>query len=194
LVTLIYVALNALFVFAAPVDQLAGKLEIGRVAALALGGRPLADFATVLIAVALATSLSSMIMAGPRVYARMAEDGCLPRWFGFPEQGPPRHSILLQTGLALAMLWTATFTSLLTYIGFTLGLCTAAAVAGLVRLRWHRGREVHVPGWPVVPAVFLASAVVVSAFALARKPIESALGLATLLLGWLAWYLARGKR
>jgi APA family basic amino acid/polyamine antiporter len=194
LVMIIYIALNAVFVFAAPPEQLAGKLDIGRIAALAVGGTVLANFVTVLIALALATSLSSMVMAGPRVYARMADDGCLPRWFSFPAQGPPRHSILLQAGLALAMLWTATFQSLLTYIGFTLGLCTAAAVAGLVRLRLRLGPEVRVPGWPWVPALFLVAVVVTSAFTLARKPVESIIGLGTLLVAWLAWHLARGKR
>ncbi len=193
-VAMVYVLLNAVFVFAAPVEQLAGKLEIGRAAALALGGRPLADFVTVLIAVALATSASSMIMAGPRVYARMADDGCLPRWFSFPAHGAPRHSILLQSGLALVMLWTASFQSLLTYIGFTLGLCTAATVAGLIRLRWRLGSQLRVPGWPVVPAVFLASALVISGFTLARKPAESAVGLGTLLLGCLVWLFVGGKR
>jgi APA family basic amino acid/polyamine antiporter len=194
LVTVIYLALNAVFVFAAPPEQLAGKLDIGRIAALALGGKALANFVTLLITLALATSLSSMVMAGPRVYARMADDGCLPGWFCFPAHGPPRHSILLQTGLALVMLWTATFQSLLTYIGFTLGLCTAAAVAGLIRLRRRLGPQVRVPGWPLVPALFLTGVVVTSAFTLARKPVESMVGLGTLLLGWLAWYLARAKR
>jgi len=194
LATVVYLALNTVFVFAAPVEQLAGKLEIGRAAALALGGSVLANFVTVLIVLALATSLSSMVMAGPRVYARMADGGCLPRWFRFPAHGPPRHSILLQAGLALTMLWTATFQSLLTYIGFTLGLCTAATVAGLIRLRRRLGSRVRVPGWPVVPVLFLASAVVTSAFTLAREPAQSAVGLGTLLLGWLAWFLARSKR
>jgi APA family basic amino acid/polyamine antiporter len=194
LVVIIYLILNAMFVFAAPVDQLAGKLEIGRTAAMALGGRTLADFATVLIGVALATSASSMIMAGPRVYARMADDGCLPRWFSFPAHGAPHHSILLQSILALVMLWTATFQSLLTYIGFTLGLCTAATVAGLIRLRLRLGQQLRVAGWPMVPAVFLASAVVTSAFTVARKPAESAVGLGTLLLGGLIWFFKSGKR
>src|SRR5947209_1133398 len=121
LVTVLYLGLNAVFVYAAPAEQLAGKLEVGRIAAAALGGRALADFVTVLIVLALATSLSSMMMAGPRVYARMADDGCLPRWLRFPAQGPPRRAILCQTTLALAMLWTATFRALLTYVGFTLG-------------------------------------------------------------------------
>jgi APA family basic amino acid/polyamine antiporter len=193
-VTVIYLALNAVFVYAAPVERLAGKLEIGRTAALALGGTALADFVTALVALALATGVSSMMMAGPRIYARMADDKCLPRWFCFPAHGPPRHAILLQFALALVMLWTATFQSLLTYIGFTLGLCTAGAVVGLIRLRRRAGPHIEVPGWPWVPGLFVLSVVVLSAFALARRPGESAVGLGTMLLGWLAWYLAYGKR
>jgi APA family basic amino acid/polyamine antiporter len=194
LITVVYIALNAVFVFAAPIEQLAGKLEIGRIAAHALGGSTLANFVSALMALALATSLSSMMMAGPRVYARMADDGCLPRWFCFPPVGPPRRAVLLQAALALVMLWTATFQSLLTYIGFTLGLCTAGTVAGLIRLRWCAGPQLHVPGWPWIPALFVVSVVVMSAWTVARKPVESLLGLGTVLLGWLAWYLARGKR
>ena len=193
LVTVIYLALNTVFVFAAPVDQLAGKLEIGRIAASALGGTALANFVTVLIALALATCISSMMMAGPRVFARMADDGCLPRWFRFPEHGPPRHAVLLQTALAVVMLWTATFQSLLTYIGFTLGLCTAATAVGLIRLRRLSGPQLEVPGWPWVPALFVLSVVLMSAFTIAHKPIEGAVGVGTLLLGWLTWCLARGK-
>jgi len=193
LVTVIYLGLNALFVFAAPVDQLAGKLEIGRTAALALGGKALADFVTALVALALATCISSMMMAGPRIFARMADDPCLPRWFCFPAHGPPRRAILLQAVLALAMLWTASFQSLLTYIGFTLGLCTAGAVVGLIRLRRRAGPQLEVPGWPWLPWLFVTSVVMMNAFAVARKPGEGAAGLGTLLLGWLAWYLARAK-
>jgi len=193
-VTILYLALNTVFVCAAPVEQLAGKLDVARVAAFALGGRALADWVTGLTCLALATSVSSMVMAGPRVYARMADDGCFPCWFRFPAHGPPRHSMLLQTGLAMAMLWSATFQSLLTYIGFTLGLCTAASVAGLIRLRCRKGGQVSVPGWPIVPTLFLASTVLITAFTVTQKPAESAVGLGTLLLGWLAWHFAGGKR
>ena len=194
LVTALYLGLNAVFVYAAPAEQLAGKLEVGRIAAEALGGRALANFVTALIILALATSLSSMMMAGPRVYARMADDGCLPRWLRFPALGPPRRAILLQTALALAMLWTATFQSLLTYIGFTLGLCTAGAVVGLMRLRLREGGQLSVPGWPVVPLVFIAAVTAITGITMVRKPGESAVGLATLFLGWLVWHFGPGKR
>lgn len=194
LVTLLYLGINAVFVYAAPVEALAGKLEVARVAADALGGAPLANFVTALIALALATSVSSMLMAGPRVYARMAEDGYLPRWLRFPAHGPPRGAILFQTILALAMLWSATFTGLLTYIGFTLGLSTAAAVAGLMWLRLREGPSLAVPGWPWLPALFIGTVAAITVFTMTQRPVASGVGLATLAVGFAAWRIAYGTR
>jgi APA family basic amino acid/polyamine antiporter len=125
-------------------------------------------------------------MAGPRVYARMAGDGYLPGWLR-PENGPPRAAIYFQGGLAVLLLWTATFEGLLTYIGFTLGLSTAATVFGLVRLRCRAGATLRVPGWPWVPALFLVSVLGTTIFSVARRPFESLLGALTLGIGWLAW-------
>jgi len=192
-VTLLYLALNAVFVFAAPVDQLAGKLEVARIAGEALGGRPLANFVTVLIALALATSVSSLLMAGPRVFARMAEDGYLPACLRFPVSGPPRTAILCQTVIALLLLWSVTFKGLLTYIGFTLGLCTAGAVAGLMRLRGREGAALRVPGWPWLPSGFILIMLAITGFTLWRQPRDCAIGLATLLLGLVGWWIAYGR-
>jgi APA family basic amino acid/polyamine antiporter len=193
LVTLLYLALNAVFVFAVPVEQLAGKLEIGRIAAEHLGGPRLANAVSALVALTLMSSVSSMVMAGPRVYARMAADGYLPRWLR-TEPGPPRAAIYFQGGIALLLLWTATFEGLLTYIGFTLGLSTAATVIGLVRLRRREGATLRVPGWPWVPALFLLSVLGTTAFSIALRPVESLLGAVTIGIGWLAWRMGRGVK
>ena len=189
MVMVIYLALNAVFVFSAPVEALAGKMEVGRIAGEHLGGPALANAVSALVALTLVSSVSSMVMAGPRVYARMAVDGYLPRWLR-TETGPPRPAIYLQWGLALLLLWTATFDGLLTYIGFTLGLSTAATVLGLVRLRRREGAKLRVPGWPWVPALFLLSVLGMTGFSIARRPLESALGLATLGIGLVAWRMS----
>jgi APA family basic amino acid/polyamine antiporter len=190
LVTALYLALNAVFVYSAPRALLAGKLDVGRIAAEALGGRAWADGITVIVALALITSVSAMVMAGPRVYARMAADGYLPRWLA-PTDGPPRNAIALQLALALVLLWSAAFESLLTYIGFTLNLCTAATVVGLIRLRRKAGDRLRVTGWPWVPGLFLAFVAWMTVFTVARRPWESAVGLGTLAIGWLAWRWSR---
>lgn len=186
LITCLYLALNAAFVFAAPPARLAGQADVGRLAAAALGGQPWADALTLLIALVLVASVSAMTVAGARVHAQMAADGELPRGLA-PGDRPPRAALAVQCVLALLMLWTSSFRSLLTYIGFTLNLCSAATVVGLIRLRLREGTRLPVAGWPFVPAIFLVAVVGMTLGVIFRQPTESACGLTTLAAGWLIW-------
>ena len=86
LVTVLYLALNAVFVYAPAPEAIAQQQDVAARAAFALGGEPLALAVRVIIVVALLTSVSAMVMAGPRVYARMAEDGVLPAIFRMRER------------------------------------------------------------------------------------------------------------
>jgi APA family basic amino acid/polyamine antiporter len=87
----------------------------------------------------------------------------------------------------------AAFASLLTYVGFTLGLVFAATVAGLVWQRHKQGPVLKVPGWPWVPALFLVFVLGSTAFTVAERPRESLVGLATLAVGLLAYWLQKRK-
>lgn len=186
----LYLALNAVFVWSAPIDQLAGKVEVGLVAGRALGGEALERLVSLLVSLVLMSSVSSMIMAGPRVYAQMAADGYLPRGLA-AASGPPRRAIALQVALALVLLWSARYDSLLTWTGFTLQLSTAAAVVGLVRLRLREGKQLPVPGWPWVPGLFLLAILGTTIFCIVQRPWESLAVLVVLTAGWCAWHLYR---
>lgn len=190
LVTALYVILNAVFVFAAPWEALVGEPEIGRTAAMALGGPVWAAALTAIIALVLAASVSAMTIAGPRVYARMAADGELPRAL-VVTSGTPRRAITVQCALALVLLWSASFKSLLTYIGFTLNLCAAATVFALIVLKRREGNRLTVPAWPWAPSVFLIGVVCMAASAIAKQPTESFWGLLTIAAAWGLWYLGR---
>ena len=74
LVMVLYIGLNAVFLFSAPQSELVGRANVGAIAAEAIGGTSLRDAVSALVALALFTSISGMVMAGPRVYAKMAED------------------------------------------------------------------------------------------------------------------------
>jgi basic amino acid/polyamine antiporter, APA family len=193
IVTILYLGLNAVFVFSAPTEALAGKLDIGRVAAEAIGGLRAGLTISILVALALLTSVSSLTMAGPRVYARMAAEGNLPRWLA-ASSGPPRAAICFQTLIALALLWSAAYEQLLTFIGFTLGLSAAATVAGLMWLRRREGSSLAVTGWPWVPGLFVLITLAITGFTIVRKPWESLAGFATLAVGWAAWWWSSQKR
>ena len=193
-VTLLYLALNAFFVFATPVSALTGHIDVAHVAAAAVGGTGLAMAVSGLVALALALCVSALTMAGPQVAARMAADGLLPSIFRTSPGRPPRAAILAQLSLGLIALWTATFERILTYVGFTLGISTLATIIGLCRIRWKEGPSLHVPGWPWVPGLFLAFVTASTSFTVVKRPIEGLVGLGTLGLGVAAYYLRQRGR
>jgi len=182
-VTLLYLVLNAFFVFAVPVSELAGRVDVAHVAALAVGGPRFAFAISGLVALALGLCVSALTMTGPQVAARMAGDGLLPRAFIVAPGKPPRVALLAQLLLGLLALWTSTFEGILTYVGFTLGISTLATVVGLCRLRIKEGPALRVPGWPWVPGLFMAFVAASTLFAVVQKPVEGGVGLATVALG-----------
>ena len=166
LVTLLYLALNWVFVHAAPVEELAGRPDVAAVAAAALGGDGLEALVRGILVLALLTSISSMVMIGPRVYARMADDGLFPKRLAFSGE-VPAAAIWLQVALAVLVLWVSGLRSQLTNLGWILGLFTALAVVGLLRLRAKEGAEsVPIPGYPYVPVVFLVLVLALAGLAL----------------------------
>jgi len=179
----IYVTLNAVLVYAAPVEQLAGQAEIGAIAARALGGQVLERALSAVVALGLFTSLSAMVMAGPRVYEKMAQDGLFPRIF--QHRGDvPAAAVALQTGCALVVLWVSGLVELLGYIGFTLGLSAACTVGGLIALRLREGpQRLPIPGFPWVPGLFIAATLGTTFFMVQREPLQAGLGLLTAATG-----------
>ncbi len=191
-VTVLYLALNAVFLYSAPVADLVGRADIGAVAADALGGPPLRRALSALVGLALFTSISSMVMTGPRVYMQMAHDGLFPRIFRSGDV--PTNAIALQAALAIAVVWSTNLAQLFSYIGFMLGISAIATVLGLLSLRWREGPErVPIPGYPWIPIVYVVGTAGASMFLVARKPDEALFGLLTLLAG-LPVYAAMQRR
>lgn len=187
LVTALYLALNAVFVYVPAPELIAGSEDVAAQAAHALGGKPLANIVRVVIALALLTSVSSMIMIGPRVYAQMAADGVLPRWFHRAGQ-VPRRAVALQVVLAVLVVVIAKLEVLLSYLGFTLTLSAALTVASLFVLRARDGAiRVPVPGYPWVPGFYVIATLACAILAAAHRPHEALVGLLTIGCGLLAW-------
>jgi len=193
LVTLLYLSLNCVFVYAAPFQALAGKQDIAAVAAEALGGAWLGTLMRAAIVIALFTSVSSMVMIGPRVMARMADDGLLPRALRF-RGDVPRAAIWTQVALAVALLWGSGLREQLTNLGWILSLFTALSVLGLLRLRRREGAQsVPIPGYPLVPLSFLVAVFGLTSAMLFVNGSQLLPSLAVLLSGLLAYRLQRGK-
>jgi APA family basic amino acid/polyamine antiporter len=198
LVTLLYVALNAIFIAAAPRNDLVDQVQVGQVAARALFGPRGGTLLSALIALALGGSVSALAMTGPRVAHAMAADGAFFAALGRTNaRGAPTPAVLLQGALALAGVVTAAFEPLLVYAGFTLTLSAAATVAGAFVLRRREpdaSRPHRALAWPWSGLAFLALALFMVALAVRERPVESLAGLATLAVGGVAWAAWRRRK
>jgi APA family basic amino acid/polyamine antiporter len=193
LVTALYLALNAVFVYAPAPEVIVGQPDVAARAAFALGGDLLALVVRLIIVVALLTSVSAMVMAGPRVYACMAEDGVFPALFR--SQGDtPSAAVALQVLLAIIVIWIAELQELLSYLGFTLSLSAAATVASLFVLRWREpAQQVPIPGYPFVPLCFVLCTLGFAGLAAIHRPREPLAGVAIIALGLVFYLLVKKK-
>ena len=194
IVTVLYIAMNAIFLRAAPAAELSGQNEVGLIAGTHVFGVAGGKWMALLIAAGLLAHIGSMQWIGPRVTATMGEDTRVLRPFSIVNTGGiPIYATLAQTAIAAFMLATGSFKSVLTYVQFTITLCSALVVIGVFVLRVREPnlpRPVRAWGYPVTPAIFL----IVNGWMLwhvfAENPKESLAGLGTILSGLVVFYLS----
>jgi len=169
LVTVLYVLLHVTFLYGLSVETLATGagggpiVEVGDAAAKSLLGATAGTLLSSLIALGLISAVSAMVMAGPRVYAAMADDGALPALFARRSaRGVPWVAVVLQGVIASVVVLYGELGQVMQYVGFLLSIFAALAVAAVIVLRFTRPdapRPYRTWGYPVTPIVFVAAAI-----------------------------------
>lgn len=197
-VTVLYALLNYVFLTAAPAQELAGKVEIGHIAAVALFGQKAGDLLSGMIALALVSSVSAMVMAGPRVYQAMGDDNRVLHILNLRStHGGPFNAIALQGIVAIVMILTSTFEVLLSYIGFTLSLFSGLTVLGVFVLRAKEpdlARPYRAWGYPFTPALFIILSLWMAGHILWQQPLVGLAGLGTIILGSVLYFAVLNGR
>ena len=190
IVTLLYVALNAAFVYLPSFESVVGREDVAAAAAQAIGGQSAAVTIRIIIVIALTSSVFSLVMAGPRVYAKMADDGVFPRLFRFGgEGGAPTAAIVLQAALAIGLILLSDLRGLLGYLGFTLSISAALSVASLFVIARREGRgSVAVWGYPLTPVFYVAATLVLAVIAGRREPMQLLAAVITIVSGSVVFY------
>jgi len=191
-VAFIYLALNAAFIYALPMESMKGVVRVGALAAGGLFGSRGGNIFSGMMAAGILSCVSAMVIVGPRVYYAMALDGCFFRGAAQVNERwhTPVQAILYQTVASAAMILTGTFERLIYYIGFALILFAALATAGIFRLRGRPGwKRLAAISWayPLIPAVFVGASIWMLGYTLFLRPTESLLGLLTMASGVLLY-------
>jgi basic amino acid/polyamine antiporter, APA family len=189
-VIVLYVALNALYMFAMPIGELSG-VSFGRLmdtVADRLFGFATGNLLAVFTIISLAASISAMVLAGPRVYFAMARDGIFVRAAGrvHPRFHTPATAIVAQAVWSCVLVLSGTLSQLVNYTGFAVVLFAGIAVSAIFPLRRRSSgdaRPFSAFGYPWAPAIFVIASALMVGNAFWREPGPTAVGAGLIALG-----------
>ena len=191
IVILLYFGLNLLYVYAAAPEEMSGVVSIGGLAVSNLFGKSFESLLSVLISFALLSSLSAFIILGPRVYYSMAKDGYFFK-FASKVHGVyrvPSKSILLQCVIAIVIVLSGSLDEIFTYMGFSLGIFPILAVIGVFKLRRLKKSEYKMPGFPVIPIVYILAGVSILTLGFLESTVPSLIAILTVVAGIPAYFI-----
>jgi len=181
-VTFLYLVLNAVFLTAAPANDLSGVLNVGSVAANhligAIGGRVMSG----IIALGLVASISAMIWAGPRVTQCVGEDYRFFAPLAKKRNEIPQRAILLQLMLVLGMVAFGSFETVLIFAQIPLMLCLMLGVVGLIVCRQRPNKTpleeipFTCPLYPIPQVIFLICSGAGLVYSVITKPLIALAG------------------
>jgi len=182
-VTVLYLAMNAMYIYALPINAMSGVLAIAQKASLALFGALGARMIAAILSVALLGSTSAMLLAGPRVFFAMARDGFFPAFIATSNGGgAPALAILFEAlWVSVLIVFFGAFELVILYTGFAITIFTAMAVGGVIVLRRRRPEscKFQAPGHPWIPVGFVAASLWVVIHTAIAQPREAVLGAVT---------------
>jgi APA family basic amino acid/polyamine antiporter len=194
----LYVAVNALYVHALSLPGLRGVNEPALVSFERLSSSGVRTALGVLVAFSILGSLQATLVAGPRIYQAMAEDGLFFESLRRldPRTRVPENGLFAQGAIAIVLLSTGSFERLLTFTTFAIVVFSTLTVAAVPILRRRLPlieRPFKTPLYPLLPLLFIAANVLVAVGVAKEGPTEAALGLVVVGAGVPLYYAFRGR-
>jgi APA family basic amino acid/polyamine antiporter len=187
IVTACYVGLNVVYLTVLPIERVISSTRVAADTFEVLIGPIGGSLVSALVMFSAFGALNGIVLAGPRVYYQMAQDGLLFPWAAavHPLFRTPARAIALQAIWAAVLVVTGTYRELFTRVIYTEWIFFALLGIGVVVLR---RRADYAPRWrmPGVPFVPIAFALVAFAIVFNQLRVDllnSAIGLGMVLAG-----------
>jgi APA family basic amino acid/polyamine antiporter len=174
LVAVLFLALNVVFIYGVPLEQMKGVVAVGSLAASRLFGPEVAGLFSALMAVSLLATVNAMVTIGPRVYYAMAKNRAFPQAAAtvHPRWHTPVIAIIAQ-GICTMFMALTPFYDLMQYIGILLNFFAVMSVGSLFFFRRRPGWQklgVVSFGYPLIPAAFVAVGLWMTYQGITRRP------------------------
>jgi basic amino acid/polyamine antiporter, APA family len=197
LVMVIYLLLNAAFLRAVPIEEMAGDPFVAATAAARLFGTAGDTVIRITMLLSLIASVNALQLMASRVPFAMSRDRLLPALLHRVNRGgTPVPALAASTMVALACIATNTFDTVLAMLAFLFVANYALTFIALFVSRQRApdaARPFRVPGYPFVPGAALAGSLAFMAAALVSDGRNSLRSLALLAISWPVYLVIRRR-
>ena len=194
-VVVTYLGLNAAYLLVLPFSSVLTSTHIAYDATLTAAGPAAASAISILVIVSSLGANSGIILAGPRVYYAMAEDGLLFRWMGavHPTYRTPYIAIVAQAIWSSVLVLTGTYGTLVSRVVYTEWIFFGALALGTLALRRGAGYTpaFRAAGFPAAPVLFAIVCLVMAINQIVSDPFNGLWGLGLVLLGLPVYFVWR---
>ena len=189
----IYLLANAAYLYVSPVGRIAESPLIAADTMEAIFGRAGVALVSVVVTISTFGALIAIMLSAPRIFFAMADDRLFFASVAkvHPRYGTPWVAITLAAILGVAFVLTRSFEQLADTFVLSIWPFYGIAIAGLYRLRRTRPelpRPYTVPGYPVLPGVFIAGVVYLVGNALVADPLWTTVTFGIVLAGVPVYY------
>ncbi len=195
----IYVLTNLAYLYVLPIDAIRQSPLVAADTMLALFGRTGVVLVSVFVMISSFSSLNGSMLASPRVFFAMADDGMLFQAIAkvHPRYKTPHVAIVLAAVLGMALVMSRSFERLTDTFVLAIWPFYALGVAAIYRLRRDRPdlpRPYRAIGYPIVPAIFILSVAAFVINALINDTTNSVITFALILAGLPVYEIAFATR
>ncbi len=195
IVTVLYTAVNAAYLYALPLAEMAGSANVGQISAERLFGGSVALVVSAAIGLAILSCINAAVMTGARICWAMARDRVFFRLLGevHPRRGTPHVALMAQALVAAALVGLGTFELLLGWVVVAMLLSSVASGAAITVLRFRRPeaeRPYRAWGYPVLPALFVLAYTAIAVSVSLERPLTALAGMGIAVAGvpfYLIW-------
>jgi len=198
-IIVIYALTNVAYLYVNPIGTVAQSRLVAADTMLVLFGRAGVVLVSVFVMISSFSSLNGSMLASPRVFFAMADDGLFFETIAkvHPRYRTPYVAILLAAVLGIALVLSRSFEALTDTFVLAIWPFYALGVAAIYRLRRLRpdlARPYRAIGYPVVPAIFVIAVAGFVLNSLVHDPVPTGITFALILAGVPVYFIAFGAR
>jgi APA family basic amino acid/polyamine antiporter len=187
-VTICYIGLNAVYLYVLPLEAVRSSPRIAADVAQVLVGSGGGSAVSALVVVSAIGALTGIVLAGPRMYLSMAQDGVMLPWVNavHPVYRTPHRAIVLQAVWASVLVLTGSYPTLFGRVIYMEWFFFALMTAGVFVLRQRPSYRPAYRMWayPIAPLLFIAASGAIVLNQLRSQPSEALFGAAVVASGW----------